>query len=321
MKTKRALVCGGNRFVGDHLIERLKLEGYWVRSVDIRPPMYPIMADEIVEGVLYDPELWKECLEDVHFDEVYQLLNVMDFWEDQPGEDIEREKEMAFEMSYLLNHELLEACKEYRPGRIFLASSDDIYENRGVEGKIFYCSEDMVDYDGSENEWKCGAISAERMYREAEQESGLNVRIGRIFKTYGPRDTYPGGFEYLIHRLCRDIALSQKPHEIEVIGEKDRLRNFLYIDDCIEGIRRLMASDYSKPLNIGSEKIFSVDEWAEMIAEIAGKSVIRYYTSLSSETSDCCCPDNSLIRKELGWEPNVPVESGLRKTYRWVLGR
>jgi nucleoside-diphosphate-sugar epimerase len=283
MKTqKHALVLGAGGFIGSHLVTKLKSEGFWVRGVDLKYPEYSVSeADEFIIGDLRDQAVMSlvmfspvqtsvgECWSS--FDEVYQLAADMGgaayvFGEGEHDSDI-----MYNSMQINLNtiHEAL----KFRPKKIFYSSSACIYpEFNQTDPSNPNCAEDTAYPAMPDSEYGWEKIFSERLYLANARNHGLNVKIARFHNIFGPEGTWDGGREKAPAAICRKIAMAQENDTVEVWGDGLQTRSFLYIDECLEGVRRFMNSAFQGPLNIGSEEMVSINELTEMVAKIAGKN-------------------------------------------------
>jgi nucleoside-diphosphate-sugar epimerase len=314
---KKALICGGGGFIGHHLARKLKSLGYWVRSVDLKYPEFSPKdeADDFVIGDLRNPGTWKKIL-DRNFDEVYQLAADMGgagfVFTGENDADI-------MHNSALINLNCLYYLKEKKfKGKVFYSSSACVYpeyrqtdpNNPGLKEEDAYPAQPDSEYG-----WE--KLFSERMYLAFHRNYGIDVRIARFHNIFGPEGTYEGGREKAPAALCRKVALARDGDEIEIWGDGEQTRSFLYIDECIEGILRLMDSDFIGPINIGSDEMISINNLAKMIMEIAGKNLIIKHipgpTGVRGRNSD-----NTLIRKILGWAPKMPLREGMEKTYKWI---
>jgi len=312
---RRALVLGGGGFVGSHLAKRLKGEGAWVRCVDLKRPRYAATAaDDFVVGDLRDLAVCVAAL-DGGFDEVYQLAADMGGagFISTGAHDAD-----IMHSSALINLNVLHACKGARIGRIFYSSSACVYnEHNQLDPENPDCSEDSVYPAAPDSEYGWEKLFSERLYLSYARNYGVAVRIARFHNIFGPEGSWNDGREKVPAALCRKIAMAHPGGEIEVWGDGQQTRSFLYIDECLDGVLRLMRSDCAEPLNIGSELLLSINEFAGMIMDIAGKRLsIRNVPGplgVRGRRSD-----NRLIRARLGWAPTRPLRAGLDSTYRWI---
>ncbi|PIR07478.1 NAD-dependent dehydratase [Candidatus Jorgensenbacteria bacterium CG_4_10_14_0_8_um_filter_39_13] len=312
---KTTLVCGAGGFIGSHLVKKLKSEGFWVRGVDLKYPEFnQTAADDFVIGDLRNPNVWEKIL-DRHFDEVYQLAADMGgagfVFTGEHDADI-------MHNSALINLNALHHCTKKGIGKIFYSSSACMYPAYNQESTTSpKLSEDSAYPAAPDSEYGWEKLFSERMYLSFHRNYGLNVRIARFHNIFGPEGTWKGGREKAPAALCRKVAETPNGGEIEIWGDGEQTRSFLFIDECLEGMRRLMDSDFTGPVNIGSEEMVSINQLAKMIMEIAGKNLtIKYIPGplgVRGRNSD-----NRLIQEKLGWAPSRPLREGLEKTYKWI---
>ncbi|MEN2993413.1 MAG: NAD-dependent epimerase/dehydratase family protein [Bacteroidia bacterium] len=317
MKVKRALVCGAGGFIGSHLVKRLKAEGYWVRGVDLKYPEFaPTAADDFVIGDLRDPAFCRSIV-DGPFDEVYQLAADMGgagyVFTGEHDADI-------MHNSATINLNMLDACYKRNIRRIFYSSSACMYPAYNQTDPNNPKTAEHTAYPADpDSEYGWEKLFSERLYLAYHRNYGLEVRIARYHNIFGPEGTWIGGREKAPAALCRKVAIAKLkglPY-IEVWGDGQQTRSFLYIDECIEGTLRLMRSDFTGPVNIGSEEMVTINQLAELIMEIAGvKLEIRHVpgpVGVRGRNSD-----NTLIYEKLGWKPSEPLRRGLVVTYQWI---
>lgn len=317
MEVKRtAIVCGAGGFIGGHLVSRLKSEGYWVRGVDIKENEYGSQADDFVLGDLRDNRL---CLSlfDRPITEVYQLAADMG----GAGYLFTGENDAAvMHNSALINLNMAEASRLNNVKKIFYSSSACVYpEYNQMDPSNPKCSEDTVYPAAPDSEYGWEKLFSERLFLTYLKNYNIEVRIGRFHNIFGPFGTWTGGKEKVPAAVSRKVAEARDGGEIEIWGDGLQTRSFLYIDECIEAVRRLMESDFVGPVNIGSEEMLSINDLAHLVAKIAGKFItiknIPGPIGVRGRTSD-----NRLIRKELGWAPSRPLVEGLTTTYKWIDG-
>jgi len=315
MSNKKALVCGAGGFIGHHLVKFLKNKGYWVRGVDLKYPEFnKTAADDFVIGDLRDPYVWQKIL-DRNFDEVYQLAADMGgagfVFTGEHDADI-------MHNSALINLNALYYCHKKGIGKIFYSSSACAYPAYNQKDPNNpKTSEDSVYPAAPDSEYGWEKLFSERMYLAFHRNYGLNVRIARFHNIFGPEGTWKGGREKAPAALCRKVAETPDGGEIEIWGDGEQTRSFLYINECLEGIKRFMDSDFTGPVNIGSEEMVDINRLAQMIMEIAGKKLTIKHISgplgVRGRNSD-----NRLIKEKLGWAPSRSLREGLEKTYRWI---
>ncbi|MBN1621097.1 MAG: NAD-dependent epimerase/dehydratase family protein [Endomicrobiales bacterium] len=312
---KDALVCGAGGFIGGHLVKKLKKEGYWVRGVDLKLPEFSeTEADDFVIGDLRNPQVCRKVT-DRPFDEVYQLAA------DMGGAGFiftgEHDSEVMHN-SAMINLNMVDICSKMRVKKMFYSSSACIYpEYNQTDADNPKCSEESVYPAAPDSEYGWEKLFSERMYLAYYRNAGLEVRIARFHNIFGPEGTWQGGREKAPAAFCRKIAETPDGGEIEMWGDGKQTRSFLYIDECLEGVRRLMDSDFTGPVNIGSEEMITINGLAEMIMGIAGKSIsikhIKGPLGVRGRNSD-----NKLINEKLGWKPSLSLEVGLEHTYKWI---
>ena len=315
MSTKRALVCGGGGFIGSHLVTRLKKEGYWVRSVDLKYPEFSeTTADDFVIADLRDPVMCRHVI-DLPFDEIYQLAADMGgagyVFSGENDADI-------MHNSALIKLNMLGAMHRRNIKKVFYSSSACMYpEHNQMDPDNPKTSEDSAYPADPDSEYGWEKLFSERLYLAFQRNYGFNVKVARFHNIFGPDGTWTGGKEKAPAAFCRKVAEAEDGGEIEMWGDGKQTRSFLYIDECLEGVRRLMESDFSGPVNIGSEEMVSINQLAEMVMEIAGKKLtIKHIPGplgVRGRNSD-----NRLIKEKLGWEPTWPLKKGLAITYRWI---
>lgn len=313
---KKALVCGAGGFIGSHLVSRLKSEGYWVRGVDLKPQEFGgTAADEFVIADLRLASSW-EAIPDIAFDEAYQLAADMGgagfVFTGTHDADI-------MHNSAMINLHMADFGVKRGVKRVFYSSSACMYPAYNQEDpRNPNCSEETAYPAAPDSEYGWEKLFSERLYLAYKRNYGLNVRVARFHNIFGPEGTWNGGREKAPAALCRKVAEQMDGGEIELWGDGEQTRSFLYVDECVEAVRRLMeCSMFSGPVNIGSEEMVSINQMAGMIMDIAGKKLsIRHIdgpTGVRGRNSD-----NKLIRSKLGWEPTMRLRDGLALTYRWI---
>jgi len=311
---KHILVCGAGGFIGGHLVKRLKAEGYRVRGVDLKQNEFPSSpADEFIIGDLRDPAVVRSVL--ARIDEVYQLAADMG----GAGYIFTGEHDAAvMHNSATINLNVLELGREAGVNKYFYSSSACMYPAYNqTDPDNPNCAEDSAYPAAPDSEYGWEKLFSERLYAAYHRNYGIDIHVSRFHNIFGPEGTWCGGREKAPAALCRKVAETPDGGEIEIWGDGKQTRSFLYIDECVEGIRRLMESHFAGPVNIGSEEMVTINQLAEMAMEIAGKQLrVRHVAGplgVRGRNSD-----NRLIRQKLGWAPSAPLRKGLEKTYRWV---
>jgi len=313
---KRALVCGAGGFIGSHLVKRLKKEGYWVRGVDLKYPEFSkTEANEFIKGDLRNLSIVDVCVDGV--DEIYQLAA------DMGGADFiftgENDSDIMHN-SAMINLNIVDSMKRYGVKKVFYSSSACMYpETHQLEIDVPALKEDMAYPGNPDSEYGWEKLFSERLYLAYAKNYDFDVRIARFHNIFGPEGTYDGGREKAPAALCRKVIESNG--KIEVYGDGQQTRSFLYIDECIEGIRLLMESDCIEPLNLGSDEIISINDFAQMIIDISGKEVVIDNIDVPQLGVRGRNSDNTLINFELSWSPIQPLKVGIEKTYKWILSR
>ncbi len=315
---KEILVCGAGGFIGSHLVERLKREGFWVRGVDLKFPEFgKSVADDFVIGDLRNQEFCQKIF-NRKYSQVYQLAA------DMGGAGYiftgENDADVMYN-SALINLNILSGCKEAKVERVFYSSSACIYPlHNQVDSNNPLCSEESAYPASPDSEYGWEKLFSERLYLSFIRNHGLPVRVARLHNVFGPECNYNDGKEKAPAALCRKVAEAKDGGEIEIWGDGNQTRSFLFIDECLEGVTRLMESDFAGPVNIGSEEMISINDLARMIIEISGKKIsiknIPGPTGVRGRNSD-----NKLIYEKLGWQPDYALRKGIEKTYQWILAQ
>jgi nucleoside-diphosphate-sugar epimerase len=313
---KKALVCGAGGFIGGHLVKCLKNEGYFVRGVDIKQHEHQkTFADEFIQGDLREQSFCRQITGDTKFDELYQLAA------DMGGAGYiftgEHDAEVMHN-SATINLNMVEEARKTEIGKVFYSSSACIYpahiqedtNNPGLKETDAYPA-------GPDSEYGWEKLFSERMYLSYFRNYGMEVHIARFHNIFGPLGTWEGGKEKAPAAMCRKVAEAPDGGEIEIWGDGEQTRTFLYIDECLEGIRRLMKSNAQGPVNIGSDELISINGLAEMVMAIAGKKLsfkhIPGPLGVRGRSSE-----NSYVQQVLGWRPTARLIDGMKITYQWI---
>ena len=336
---KTALVLGAGGFIGNHLVNRLKDDGYWVRGVDLKYPEFcETKADEFIYGNVGDlrsanncnrairfdgekgnfykgvPEQYKEP-----FDEIYQLAADMGgagfiFTGDNDADIMHN--------SATINLNILNAVKQYNEykglnkTKIFYSSSACMYpEHNQLDPENPNCEESSAYPADPDSEYGWEKLFSERLYLAYNRNYDIPVRVARFHNIFGPLGTWEGGREKAPAAICRKVI--QSNGEVEIWGSGEQTRSFLYIDECVEGIRRIMESEFSEPVNIGSDEMVTINQLVDIACEVESKKVAKKHIDgplgVAGRNSD-----NKLIKEKIGWAPNYPLSKGIEKTYKWI---
>jgi len=312
---KTALVCGAGGFIGGHLVKRLKREGFWVRGADLKFNEYAeTEADDFVVGDLRDPYFVRQIV-DRRFDEVYQLAADMG----GAGYIFTGENDAnVMHNSATINLNVLDAVQKRNIKRIFYSSSACMYPAYNQEDPDNpNCTEDSAYPAAPDSEYGWEKLFSERLYFAYGRNYGIEARVARFHNIFGPEGTWTGGKEKAPAAMCRKVAMAKDGAEIEIWGDGLQTRSFLYIDECLDGVLRLTRSSFAGPVNIGSDEMVTINQLADVVADIAGKRIVRKNipgpTGVRGRNSE-----NSLIHEKLGWRPTQPLRAGLEQTYSWI---
>ena len=312
---KRALVCGAGGFIGTHLVNELKKQGFWVRGVDLKFPEFSqTNADDFVIGDLRNPKVC-DHITDLPFDEVYQLAADMGgagfIFTGENDADI-------MHNSATINLNMLDVCSKKRIKRIFYSSSACMYpEHNQLDPDNPKCSEESAYPAAPDSEYGWEKLFSERLYFAYGRNYGMEVRVARYHNIFGPQGTWTGGREKAPAALCRKVANAPDGGSIEIWGDGKQTRSFLYIEECIKGTIMLMRSNFCGPVNIGSEEMVTIRHLANTIIGLSGKKIsvecISGPQGVRGRNSD-----NKLIEEKLKWKPNMALIDGLKQTYHWI---
>lgn len=312
---RTVLVCGAGGFIGSHLVKRLKAEGRRVRGVDLkRPEFSETAADEFMLGDLRDPQFCA-LVYDRAFDEVYQLAADMG----GAGFVFTGDNDAAImHNSALINLNMLEEVRKKGVGKIFYSSSACIYPERNQLDPNKPVTAEASAYPAApDSEYGWEKLFSERLYAAYARNYGITIRVARFHNIFGEEGTWRGGREKAPAAICRKVAEAPDGGDIEIWGDGEQTRSFLHVDECLEGVRRMMESEVEGPLNIGSEEMISINDFAKVVMDVASKSVsinhIPGPLGVRGRNSD-----NTLIREKLGWAPSRTLREGVERTYAWI---
>lgn len=316
MSSKRILVAGGGGFIGGHLVSHLRDQGHDVRSVDVKPvdEWYQVFDD--VENVVADLKDRQNCLDACEgVGDIYNLaadMGGMGF--------IENNKALCM-LSVLINTHLLQAAVDQNAERFFYASSACVYNgDKQVNEDVVPLKEEDAYPAMPEDGYGWEKLFSERMCRHFREDYGLYTRVARFHNVYGPHGTWDGGREKAPAAMCRKVihAKATGETEMEIWGDGKQTRSFMYIDDCVKGIRSIMDSEILEPINLGSDEVITIEGLARMVQEIAGIELTHNHNLLAPKGVNGRNSDNTKIMEYLGWAPNIKLRDGMEKTYRWI---
>ena len=314
-ETKKALVCGAGGFIGSHMVKKLKSEGYWVRGADKKYPEFSMSeADEFLRGDLTG-QTFCDMVCNIEFDEIYQFAADMGgagyIFTGEHDADV-------MNNSATINLNILRNVKDYKP-KIFFSSSACMYpEHNQLDPNTPDCREDTAYPANPDSEYGWEKLFSERLYLSYHRNYDVPVRIARYHNIFGPEGTWTGGREKAPAAICRKVAeLPKGGGSIEVWGDGLQTRSFLFVDECVEATYRLVQSDFTGPVNIGSEEMVSINQLVDIAAKAAGKDVEKNHIDgplgVRGRNSN-----NDLIREKLDWDYSMTLEEGIKKTYDWL---
>jgi len=325
---KRIVVLGGGGFIGGHLAHRLKSEGHFVRIGDIKYNEYwdeTDICDDFIKADLRDPKA-VETIIDSNIDEVFQLAADMG----GAGYIFTGENDAAvMHNSALINLNVAHEASKKGVRKIFYSSSACMYpEHNQMDPLHPNCKESSAYPANPDSEYGWEKLFSERLYLAFSRNYGLNVRIARFHNIFGPLGTWKGGKEKAPAAMCRKVAETPDGGEIEVWGDGQQTRSFLYVEECVEAVLRLTNSDFHGPVNIGSEEMVTINELAQMAIDISGKEIRinNIFGQAFQDKYGFPCPlgvrgrnsDNTLYKEKIGWEVSQPLRLGMEKTYKWI---
>jgi nucleoside-diphosphate-sugar epimerase len=314
---KTALVLGAGGFIGGHMVKRLRSEGYWVRGVDkkLHEHEYSLADDFQLADLTLQSDV-RRVIDDIHFDEVYQLAA------DMGGAGYINTNLYDADVmhnSATINLNVLHRCKEMNIKKVFFSSSACVYNEELQSTNVNPdCRESSAYPAHPDSEYGWEKLFSERLFHAYNRQHGMQNKVARFHNIFGPYGTWDGGKEKFPAAVCRKIAKANDGDEIEIWGDGEQTRSFLYIDDCIEGVRRLMNSEtFHGPVNIGADQMISINDTVDLVAQIAGKTIRKKHidgpTGVRGRNSN-----NELIEEKLNWRPSQNLKEGLKETYRWI---
>ncbi len=316
MAKSKILVTGAGGFIGGHLVKRLIEEGNDVRATDIKPLERWYQIHDGVESLSSDMSKLDECMVAAEgVDAIYNLsadMGGMGF--------IENNKALCM-LTVLINTHLLMAAKEKGVPRFFFASSACVYNgDKQTDPNVTALKEEDAYPALPEDGYGWEKLFSERMNRHFMEDFGMTTRVARFHNVYGPYGTYAGGREKAPAAMCRKVIEAKRSgnHDLEIWGTGEQTRSFMYIDDCVKGVRMIMDSEIKYPINLGSSELVSINQLADIVEDIAGIKLNRKYKLDAPKGVNGRNSDNTLIQEELGWEPSIRLRDGMEKTYAWI---
>jgi GDP-D-mannose 3', 5'-epimerase len=310
-----ALVCGAGGFIGSHLVKALKRDGSWVRGADLKFPEFSeTEADDFAVGDLRDQGFCRAVV-DCRFDEVYQLAADMG----GAGYIFTGEHDATvMHNSATINLNLLDACYKRGARKIFYSSSACMYPAYNQEDPLNpNCAEDSAYPAAPDSEYGWEKLFSERLYLAYRRNYGMQTYVARYHNIFGPESTWTGGREKAPAAICRKVAMARDGEDIEIWGDGEQTRSFLYVDECVEGTVRLLRSNFPGPVNVGSQEMVTINQLVDIVSDIASKHIGKMHIAgplgVRGRNSD-----NRLIKEKLGWGPSQPLRAGLEPTYRWI---
>jgi nucleoside-diphosphate-sugar epimerase len=313
---QRIVVTGAGGFIGHHLVCRLKADGFWVRGVDVKYPEYEKSAADEFE--ILDLREFDNCLRATRggIQQVYNLAA------DMGGIGYITAFHAAISRNnILINAHMLEASRENGVGRFLFSSSACVYaQGKQQSADVTPLREEDAYPADPEPGYGWEKLFAEELCRYYWKDYSFETRIVRFHNVYGPLGTYEGGKEKAPAAISRKVALAKDGDQIEIWGDGEQTRSFMYVDDCVEGLVRLMASDYREALNLGTDRLVTINQLVDLVSAVAGKHLVKRHDLTKPQGVRGRNSDNSRLNRTLGWEPSIDLEEGLGVTYKWIEG-
>jgi len=311
--TARVLVTGAGGFIGHHMVKYLVDRGYWVRGVDLKEPEYEPSA--AAEFEVLDLRRWDNCLLATRgIGQVVQLAA------DMGGIGyISYHFAESAHNNVLISTHMLEASRVNGVSKLFFPSSACVYpQSLQANAEVTGLKEEDVHPADPDEGYGWEKLFTEKLCRYYSEDYGLETRVARFHNIYGPLGTYDGGREKAPAAICRKVALAEDGSEIEIWGDGNQTRSFMFVDDCVEGVHRFMQSDFRGPINLGTERLVTINQLVDIVSSIAGKTLKKRHNLTGPEGVRGRNSDNTLLRQTLNWEPDIALEDGLSITYRWI---